>query len=222
MSKEMEELERRLGAVECHRNSTGPSTRSLGSFLKKKGKMGGGDSPAYYWGYVLLEKLRTWEGGKKSKARDEAEKEGVESFHCFCVIALFPVRCSLSSVDFLEAWYAKTQRTSPPLSFSREVLRHTGSLMGGTVSITAFTIAVESLSRTTLAAYRIVFVPSTSLHLVLTRYRFPGGLVHEDPSHCFILAVEGNVPAWEPESRQHKFQSLHRKPEERRAAAVKE
>ncbi|KAI4263740.1 MAG: hypothetical protein L6R42_001123 [Xanthoria sp. 1 TBL-2021] len=48
MSKEMEELESRMGAVECHRNSTGPSPRSLGTFLKKKGKMGGGDSPAYY------------------------------------------------------------------------------------------------------------------------------------------------------------------------------
>ncbi|KAL8957390.1 MAG: hypothetical protein Q9183_006074 [Haloplaca sp. 2 TL-2023] len=75
MSKEMEELERRMGAVECHKNSNGPSTRSLGTFLKKKGKMGGGDSPAYYWGYVMLEKLRIWEGGKKSKAREEAEKE---------------------------------------------------------------------------------------------------------------------------------------------------
>ncbi|KAL9016197.1 MAG: hypothetical protein Q9180_008816 [Flavoplaca navasiana] len=75
MSKEMEVLESRMGAVECHRNSTGPSPRSLGTFLKKKGKMGGGDSPAYYWGYVLLEKLRIWEGGKKSKAREEAEIE---------------------------------------------------------------------------------------------------------------------------------------------------
>ncbi|CAO1598690.1 hypothetical protein XANCAGTX0491_002450 [Xanthoria calcicola] len=75
MSKEMEELESRMGAVDCHRNSTGPSPRSLGTFLKKKGKMGGGDSPVYYWGYVLLEKLRIWEGGKKSKAREEAEIE---------------------------------------------------------------------------------------------------------------------------------------------------
>lgn len=37
--------------------------------------MGGGDSPAYYWGYVILEKLRIWEGGKKPKAREEAENE---------------------------------------------------------------------------------------------------------------------------------------------------
>ncbi|KAL8669953.1 MAG: hypothetical protein Q9168_005487 [Polycauliona sp. 1 TL-2023] len=75
MAKEMEELESRMGPVECHRNSTGPSPRSLGTFLKKTGKMGGGDSPAYYWGYVLTEKLRIWEGGKKSKAREEAENE---------------------------------------------------------------------------------------------------------------------------------------------------
>ncbi|KAL8728924.1 MAG: hypothetical protein Q9166_005091 [cf. Caloplaca sp. 2 TL-2023] len=74
MSKEMEELEARMGAVECHKNSRGPSVNSLGAFLKKTGKMGGGDSPAYYWGYVLLEKLRIWEGGKKTKARREAEQ----------------------------------------------------------------------------------------------------------------------------------------------------
>ncbi|KAL8926211.1 MAG: hypothetical protein Q9208_003114 [Pyrenodesmia sp. 3 TL-2023] len=74
MSKEMEELERREGAVEYHKNSTGPSARSLGTFLKKTGKMGGGDSPAYYWGYVLCEKLRIWEGAKKTKSREEAEQ----------------------------------------------------------------------------------------------------------------------------------------------------
>ncbi len=74
MSKEMEELERRDGAVEYHKTSTGPSARSLGTFLKKTGKMGGGDSPAYYWGYVLCEKLRIWEGAKKTKSREEAEQ----------------------------------------------------------------------------------------------------------------------------------------------------
>lgn len=74
MSKEMEELERRDGAVEYHKNSTGPSARSLGTFLKKTGKMGGGDSPAYYWAYVLCEKLRIWEGAKKTKSREEAEQ----------------------------------------------------------------------------------------------------------------------------------------------------
>ncbi|KAL8801218.1 MAG: hypothetical protein Q9182_004612 [Xanthomendoza sp. 2 TL-2023] len=74
MSKEMEGLEDRMGAVKYHKNSIGPSVRSLGAFLKKKGKMGGGDSPAYYWGYVLCEKLRIWEGTKKTKAREEAER----------------------------------------------------------------------------------------------------------------------------------------------------
>ncbi|KAL8656135.1 MAG: hypothetical protein Q9210_000461 [Variospora velana] len=65
MSKETEELVSRDDAVEYHKNSTGPS---------KTGKMGGGDSPAYYWGYVLCEKLRIWEGVKKTKSREEAEQ----------------------------------------------------------------------------------------------------------------------------------------------------
>ncbi|KAL8680052.1 MAG: hypothetical protein Q9186_003732 [Xanthomendoza sp. 1 TL-2023] len=73
MSKEMEGLEYRMGAVEYHKNSIGPSVRSVGTFLKKTGKMGGGDSPAYYWGYVLCEKLRIWEGTKKTKSREDAE-----------------------------------------------------------------------------------------------------------------------------------------------------
>ena len=74
MAREMEELERKDGAVEYRNNASGPSARVLGTFLKKTGKMGGGDSPAYYWGYVLLEKMRVWEGGKKTKTRVENEK----------------------------------------------------------------------------------------------------------------------------------------------------
>ena len=35
---------------------------------------GGGDSPCYYWGNALLEKLRIYNGEKKSKSRLEAEK----------------------------------------------------------------------------------------------------------------------------------------------------
>lgn len=73
MNAEMEQLERQDGAVEYNRNSNGPTVRTLGAFLKKTGNMGGGDSPSYYWGYVLCEKLRVWEGGKKTKAREEAE-----------------------------------------------------------------------------------------------------------------------------------------------------
>ena len=60
-------------AVPYNRNSYGPTVRNLGTFLKKTGNMGGGDCPSYYWGYVLCEKLRIWEGAKKTKAREEAE-----------------------------------------------------------------------------------------------------------------------------------------------------
>lgn len=48
MNAEMEQLERRDGAVPYNRNSTGPTVRTLGAFLKKSGNMGGGDSPSYY------------------------------------------------------------------------------------------------------------------------------------------------------------------------------
>lgn len=74
MSNEMKELELRDGAVEYYKSSTGPTVGSLGKFLKKTGKMRGGDSPAYYWGYVLCEKLRLWEGTRKTKSREEAEQ----------------------------------------------------------------------------------------------------------------------------------------------------
>ncbi|KAL9595981.1 MAG: hypothetical protein Q9219_006104 [cf. Caloplaca sp. 3 TL-2023] len=74
IAREMQELERRDGAVEYGKNSYGPSARTLGTYLKKTGKMAGGDSPIYYWGYVLLEKMRVWEGGKKTKTRVECER----------------------------------------------------------------------------------------------------------------------------------------------------
>ena len=74
MAAEMRELESRGHAVEYNRNAVnGPTNGSLAGFLKKSGLMGGGDSPCYYWGYVLLEKLRIWNGEKKSKGRVEAE-----------------------------------------------------------------------------------------------------------------------------------------------------
>lgn len=38
---------------------------------------GGGDSPCYYWGNAMLEKLRTYNGEKKSRPRLEAEKQRV-------------------------------------------------------------------------------------------------------------------------------------------------
>ena len=75
MTAEMQELERRGHPVEYNKNAIGPSVRSLGNFLKKSGQMGAGDSPCYYWGYVMLEKLRIWKGKKKSKTRLEAEEK---------------------------------------------------------------------------------------------------------------------------------------------------
>lgn len=76
MTEEMQELERREGAVEYNRNAmNGPTMNSLGGFMKKTGQMGGGDSPCYYWGYVMLEKLRVWGGERKSKPRMRAEEE---------------------------------------------------------------------------------------------------------------------------------------------------
>lgn len=75
MNTKMEKLEHKDGAVQYNRNSNGPTVRTLAAFLKKTGNMGGGDSPSYYWEYVLCEKLRIWESGKKTKAREEAKIE---------------------------------------------------------------------------------------------------------------------------------------------------
>ncbi|KAF1998769.1 hypothetical protein P154DRAFT_243989 [Amniculicola lignicola CBS 123094] len=57
----------------------GPSVNSLLRFLKKSGAMGGGDTDSYYFGNVLLEKLRIWNQEKKTAAREKAEKEYVIS-----------------------------------------------------------------------------------------------------------------------------------------------
>jgi hypothetical protein len=58
-------------------NDEGPSAPALTRFLNNtgKGKMAGGDSASYYWGNMLLEKLRIWKGDKKTPARLRAEKE---------------------------------------------------------------------------------------------------------------------------------------------------
>lgn len=82
----MQALERAGHAVPYNINASGPTARSLGGFLKKSGRMGGGDSP-YYWGYVLLEKLRVGRGEKKSKARERAEEEWV----LFLILVLIPI-----------------------------------------------------------------------------------------------------------------------------------
>jgi hypothetical protein len=39
--------------------------------------MGGADTETYYFGNMLLEKLRIWNGEKKTEAREKAEKEYV-------------------------------------------------------------------------------------------------------------------------------------------------
>ncbi|KAL2046869.1 hypothetical protein N7G274_000887 [Stereocaulon virgatum] len=75
MAAEMQELESRSHPVEYNLNATGPTARSLGNFMKKSGQMGGGDSPCYYWGYVMLEKLRIYNAEKKSKPRVITEQE---------------------------------------------------------------------------------------------------------------------------------------------------
>ena len=75
MVREMQQLEDQMGAVPYNANATGPTARSLGNFLKKSGRMGAGDSPCYYWGYIMLEKLRIHNEQKKSKPRMKAEEE---------------------------------------------------------------------------------------------------------------------------------------------------
>lgn len=51
------------------------NTKQMAKFLKQSGGMGGGDSPVYYWGNMLLEKLRIASGEKKSKSRRDAEEK---------------------------------------------------------------------------------------------------------------------------------------------------
>ncbi|KAL2056931.1 hypothetical protein ABVK25_002670 [Lepraria finkii] len=77
MAAEMQELETRSHLVEYIKNTIGPSARSLGNFIKKTGQMGEGDSPYYYWSYVMLEKLRIYNGRRLSRTRlDETQKQG--------------------------------------------------------------------------------------------------------------------------------------------------
>ncbi|KAL8820939.1 MAG: hypothetical protein Q9191_007412 [Dirinaria sp. TL-2023a] len=91
MAVEMLELESRGHPVEYNRNASGPTTNSLASFLKKSGKLGGGDSPCYYWGYVMLEKLRIHHNEKKSKPRMKAEEEYVVALiPCITLLCIMP------------------------------------------------------------------------------------------------------------------------------------
>lgn len=77
LSKEMCEIAQGHHAIETtagHR-AAGPSVKALTAFLKKSGGMGGGDSESYYYGNMLLDKMRIWTGEKKSKAREKVEEE---------------------------------------------------------------------------------------------------------------------------------------------------
>ena len=85
----MLKLESLDGAVEYKRNAKGPTVATLAGFLKKTGNMGGGDSPAYYWGYVLCEKLRIW--GSLSLLR-----VSVPIPRIFIILRLVSVACALN------------------------------------------------------------------------------------------------------------------------------
>ena len=71
----MLQLEEDMGLVGCRNQLAELNTGQLSKFLKKSGRMGGTDGPVYYWGYVLLEKIRIWEGEKQTKSRAETEKK---------------------------------------------------------------------------------------------------------------------------------------------------
>ena len=76
LADEMRALEEEMGAVRATDpdRSAGLNAGQVGKFLKKGGRMGGGDSPVYYWGNVVLEKLRVAGGERKGKGRVEAEE----------------------------------------------------------------------------------------------------------------------------------------------------
>ena len=76
MIAEMKDLESRSHPVaDTTGHGADLNTNQMGKFLKQSGGMGGGDSPVYYWGTVLLEKLRIASGEKKTKSRKEAEEK---------------------------------------------------------------------------------------------------------------------------------------------------
>ena len=76
LTQEIIELSKREHPVEtANKSFDPPGSTVLKTLLDKKGKMGGGDSKGYYWGNMLLEKMRIWNGEKKSKGRMKAEEE---------------------------------------------------------------------------------------------------------------------------------------------------
>lgn len=77
LSSELQAIAQNSAPVKTYQGvgNHGPSVPALRRFLKKTGSMGGADSETYYFGNMLLEKLRIWNGEKKTKARENAEKE---------------------------------------------------------------------------------------------------------------------------------------------------
>lgn len=77
LSKELKRLAEMNSPIKTHNgvSNQGPSVPALDRFLKGKGSMGGGDSTSYYWGNMLLEKLRIWKGEPKTQTRKKAEEE---------------------------------------------------------------------------------------------------------------------------------------------------
>lgn len=77
LSKELCDIAHKHHPIEttAGNRAEGPSVRAVTQFLKKSGGMGGGDSETYYYGNMLLEKMRIWSGEKKSKTREKAEEE---------------------------------------------------------------------------------------------------------------------------------------------------
>ena len=81
--------------------------------------------------------------------------------------------------------------------------------MEETAFTTAFTILPEVLLHL-FSCESCRHLHQAGARYVLTRCRFPGGRVREDPDHCFILAEAGHVPPWEPESRKHQKESMEK------------
>ena len=76
MVEELRGLEDRSGPVADEAgHGADLNTNQMSKFLKQSGSMGGADSPVYYWGTVLLEKLRIANGEKKTRSRKEAEEK---------------------------------------------------------------------------------------------------------------------------------------------------
>src|SRR4051812_36339655 len=94
MAAEMQKISENHHPIKSHNGlgAGGTGVGSLSKFLKKSGEMSGADTEPYYWGNMLLEKLRIWNDEKKSKAREAAEKKYVAVAAFFGGAMLTPVR----------------------------------------------------------------------------------------------------------------------------------